>query len=97
MPIALYDPTSRGAAAYGEPGGGGWRTWLGPSAWAEASTPSFRAPREQAASQFPIDRIRRNPHQPRTAFDEEELAELATSIAEHGVLQPIVVRGERGW
>ena len=47
---------------------------------------------EQATSQIPIDRIRRNPHQPRVAFDEEALAELATSIAEHGVIQPIVVR-----
>ncbi len=48
---------------------------------------------EQATSQIPIDRIRRNPHQPRAAFDEEGLAELATSIAEHGVIQPVVVRG----
>jgi ParB family transcriptional regulator, chromosome partitioning protein len=47
---------------------------------------------EQATSQIPIDRIRRNPHQPRVAFDEESLAELATSIAEHGVIQPVVVR-----
>ncbi len=47
---------------------------------------------EQATSQIPIDRIRRNPHQPRVAFDEEALAELATSIAEHGVIQPVVVR-----
>ncbi|HEY7846657.1 MAG TPA: ParB/RepB/Spo0J family partition protein [Candidatus Limnocylindria bacterium] len=48
---------------------------------------------EQASSQIPIERIGRNPHQPRAAFDEEGLAELATSIAEHGVIQPIVVRG----
>jgi len=48
---------------------------------------------EQATSQIPIERIRRNPHQPRAAFDEEGLAELATSIAEHGVIQPVVVRG----
>jgi ParB family transcriptional regulator, chromosome partitioning protein len=47
---------------------------------------------EQATSQIPIDRIRRNPHQPRAAFDEEGLAELATSIAEHGIIQPVVVR-----
>lgn len=38
-----------------------------------------------------------NPHQPREEFDAKELAALAASIAEHGVLQPIVVRrlGER--
>jgi ParB family chromosome partitioning protein len=39
-----------------------------------------------------VDRITRNPHQPRSRFDAEETAELAASIALHGVLQPIVVR-----
>jgi ParB family chromosome partitioning protein len=34
-----------------------------------------------------------NPHQPRARFEEDELGDLATSIAAHGVLQPIVVRG----
>lgn len=41
---------------------------------------------------IPIDRIARNPQQPRGRFDDEETAELAASIALHGVLQPIVVR-----
>ncbi|MEV0257758.1 ParB/RepB/Spo0J family partition protein [Streptomyces sp. NPDC050732] len=36
--------------------------------------------------------IRRNPNQPRETFSEEALAELANSIKEHGLLQPIVVR-----
>lgn len=45
-----------------------------------------------AAFEIPIDRISRNPHQPRTRFDDAELAELAASITAHGVLQPIVVR-----
>ncbi|MEP6468433.1 MAG: ParB/RepB/Spo0J family partition protein, partial [Chloroflexota bacterium] len=45
------------------------------------------------AAQVPIDHVRPNPHQPRNAFDEEGLAELAASIATHGVIQPIVVRG----
>ncbi|KAB1989765.1 ParB/RepB/Spo0J family partition protein [Streptomyces triticiradicis] len=36
--------------------------------------------------------IRRNPNQPRETFSEEALAELASSIKEHGLLQPIVVR-----
>ncbi|HYN64506.1 MAG TPA: ParB/RepB/Spo0J family partition protein [Candidatus Limnocylindrales bacterium] len=45
------------------------------------------------SAQVPIDRVRRNPHQPRNAFNEEGLAELAASIATHGVIQPIVVRG----
>lgn len=39
-----------------------------------------------------VDRIERNPNQPRTRFDETQLGELAASIAVHGVLQPIVAR-----
>lgn len=39
-----------------------------------------------------ISRIVTNPHQPRTVFDEDELMELADSIRQVGVLQPIVVR-----
>lgn len=38
-----------------------------------------------------IDRVERNPHQPRSQFDDAEMAELAASIATHGVLQPILV------
>jgi ParB family chromosome partitioning protein len=45
------------------------------------------------AAQVPIELVRRNPHQPRNDFGEEGLAELAASIATHGVIQPIVVRG----
>ena len=58
--------------------------------------------------ELPTDAISANPRQPRTAFDEDELAELASSIEEVGLLQPIVVRplanghfelvmGERRW
>lgn len=36
--------------------------------------------------------IEPNPYQPRKNFDEEEIADLADSIREHGVLQPLVVR-----
>ena len=39
-----------------------------------------------------VDAIRPNPRQPRTIFDEDDLAELVHSIREIGVLQPIVVR-----
>jgi ParB/RepB/Spo0J family partition protein len=48
---------------------------------------------------IPISQIESNPEQPRLAFDESTLAELAASIREHGVLQPILVRpiGERGY
>lgn len=58
---------------------------------------------------IPVDRIRPNPLQPRQTFAEGELAELAESIREHGILQPVVVSrqpeegtyqlivGERRW
>jgi ParB/RepB/Spo0J family partition protein len=56
----------------------------------------------------PVDHIEPNPEQPRLAFDQAALDELAASIREHGVLQPILVRpvspnqyqliaGERRW
>lgn len=55
-----------------------------------------------------IDRILPNSHQPRKSFDDGGLSELADSIREHGVVQPIVIRalddgffqliaGERRW
>jgi ParB family chromosome partitioning protein len=40
-----------------------------------------------------INRIKPNPRQPRTTFDEQTLKELADSIRDRGMLQPIVVRG----
>ncbi|HEY8721557.1 ParB/RepB/Spo0J family partition protein [Pengzhenrongella sp.] len=43
-----------------------------------------------------LDSIRPNARQPRTAFDEEAMTELADSIREIGVLQPIVVRAAAG-
>ena len=51
-----------------------------------------RTHEESGVQELPIDRISRNPHQPRGQFDDEQLAELAASIALHGVLQPVVVR-----
>jgi ParB family chromosome partitioning protein len=44
------------------------------------------------AQRIAVDRIVRDPSQPREAFDEAELAELAESIRDRGVLQPIRVR-----
>ncbi|MFN8442220.1 MAG: ParB/RepB/Spo0J family partition protein [Caldilineaceae bacterium] len=38
-----------------------------------------------------VDRIAPNPKQPRALFDEESLTELAASIREHGILQPLIV------
>lgn len=43
------------------------------------------------AMQIPVESIVPNPHQPRSQFDDAKLAELAQSIKEHGILQPITV------
>lgn len=59
-------------------------------------------------AELPVDAIEPNPRQPRQDFDEEAMAELAHSIREIGLLQPVVVRplesgqyelvmGERRW
>ncbi len=62
---------------------------------------------ETGARVVPIQRIRPNPHQPRSVMDESRLAELAASIKEHGLIQPLIVTqsgdeyvliaGERRW
>ena len=41
---------------------------------------------------LPISDIYPNPFQPRIEFSDEELAELSQSIAENGLIQPIIVR-----
>ncbi|MDR2072559.1 MAG: ParB N-terminal domain-containing protein, partial [Spirochaetaceae bacterium] len=46
---------------------------------------------------LPLDRISANPEQPRRIFDQAELEELAASIKQHGIIQPIIVdEGEGG-
>lgn len=42
--------------------------------------------------EIPLDELRPNPYQPRKKFDDEKLKELAESIKEHGVFQPIIVK-----
>jgi len=46
----------------------------------------------QGVLEISVERIQRNPDQPRSSFDEEQLGELAASIAVHGVIQPLIVR-----
>ena len=47
--------------------------------------------------EIPVEKIFPNPHQPRFHFDKIKLEELAESIKEHGILQPLIVssNGER--
>ena len=48
-------------------------------------------PKEEI-KQIPINELRSNPYQPRKVFDQNALIELASSIKEHGVFQPIIVK-----
>ncbi|WP_326646220.1 ParB/RepB/Spo0J family partition protein [Streptosporangium sp. NBC_01755] len=77
----------------------------------EPVVPEQPGPKPVAGAYFleiPVEDIAPNPRQPRDVFDEETLRELATSIGEVGLLQPVVVRatgdggyelvmGERRW
>jgi len=55
-----------------------------------------RAVASAAARETPIERLRRNPDQPRRQFMEGDINELADSIREVGILQPILVRPAPG-
>ena len=72
----------------------------------EDAAPSFES--DTRIETLPLREIEPDPSQPRKTFDDETLAELSASIAEHGLLQPIAVRpkpsggylivaGERRW
>jgi ParB family chromosome partitioning protein len=63
---------------------------------------------QEKVQKISTDTLSPNPHQPRTMFDEESLAQLADSIKQYGILQPLVVTplgqgkyaivaGERRW
>lgn len=76
----------------------------GRTAWPDGASTDPDAPHYQEIS---VDAIRPNPRNPRTVFDDDALDELAHSIKEFGLLQPVVVRpaaggyelvvGERRW
>ena len=61
-------------------------------------TPSTTAggPGDRDLRQLPVELITPNPRQPRRAFDEEALIQLAGSLGDRGVLQPVLVRPSAG-
>ena len=72
------------------------------------TTPAPTGAQAGGVHQASVDAIQPNPRQPRIHFKEEDLAELAASIREHGVIQPLIVTpkpdgtfiliaGERRW
>jgi ParB family chromosome partitioning protein len=79
---------------------------MGLSALLGEARPADAAPAE-GVREIEVARIRPNPNQPRMHFDEDSIAELADSIRQRGVLQPILLRadgeafeiiaGERRW
>ena len=52
----------------------------------------YEEPNETAVSTLSVYLIDNNSDQPRKKFDEAKLVELANSIAQHGIVQPIIVR-----
>lgn len=58
----------------------------------DALIPSLSVAENDQVVDVPLDRLRANPYQPRHSFDEDGLRELAESIRQHGVIQPIIVR-----
>jgi len=87
--------------------GRGLQALLGEQAVPAAQAAEAPAARPGGIREIEIGRIRPNPEQPRSQFREEAIDELADSIAERGVLQPILLRphgdgfeivaGERRW
>jgi ParB family chromosome partitioning protein len=47
-------------------------------------------------TELPVELISHNPYQPRKTIDADDLAELAASVLEHGILQPLLVRQVEG-
>ena len=73
----------------------------------DALIPSLHINDDDKIVEIPLPQLRANPYQPRKTFDEHGIEELASSIKEHGVITPIIVRevlkgyeiiaGERRW
>jgi ParB family chromosome partitioning protein len=72
-----------------------------------AAEPPTQTPKDSSPKEIAVDRITASPFQPRRCFDEAKIEELAVSIRNQGIIQPLVVRpmgdgfeliaGERRW
>ncbi|CAM3076135.1 ParB/RepB/Spo0J family partition protein [Paenibacillus sediminis] len=58
----------------------------------DALIPSLSINDDDKVVEIPLSQLRPNPYQPRKTFDENSIQELAESIRQHGVIQPIIVR-----
>ena len=58
----------------------------------DALIPALSINDDDKVVEIPLSQLRPNPYQPRKTFDEAAIRELADSIKEHGVIQPIIVR-----
>jgi ParB family chromosome partitioning protein len=58
----------------------------------DALIPSLSIHDDDKVVEIPLAQLRVNPYQPRKTFNEDAIKELAASIKEHGVIQPIIVR-----
>ncbi|ASA24988.1 ParB/RepB/Spo0J family partition protein [Paenibacillus donghaensis] len=58
----------------------------------DALIPSLSINEDDKVVEIPLGQLRANPYQPRKDFNEEAIQELAESIRQHGVIQPIIVR-----
>ena len=57
----------------------------------QARRESWLDPKKESIFNIEIDKIRPNPHQPRKNLSKDNLKEMANSIREHGILQPLIV------
>jgi ParB family chromosome partitioning protein len=72
-----------------------------------ALIPTLSGGEQAKIVELPTERLKGNPYQPRESIDEQKIEELAESIKQHGIIQPIIVReskegyeivaGERRW
>lgn len=58
----------------------------------DALIPSLSIHDDDKVVEIPLSQLRANPYQPRKTFNDEAIQELAESIRQHGVIQPIIVR-----